>query len=152
MDRVPLCAALIVCSLAACHPDDAATSAGTLPTVLVTNTTCVAGHCDSLEVLGFPNNQPNVSAGLWSISLGLMTGPRLCVQLPRSATFVVSGPDSKTTYTWTPGIAVSLGTMAPAASRWRANPTTAEFVSARATGWKVALPGAQIVADTACTP
>jgi hypothetical protein len=153
--RVPLFAALLIAGfLGACQSNDTA-GTSTTPTLLVTNATCLSGHCDSLEILAFPSNQPLTPGGLWSIDLGLMTGPQACVTLPPSATFRVTGPDSTgvvhtVIYTWTPAVSLSLGAIAPEGGRLQASPTTAAFVPASAAGWRVTLPGSQLLSDSGC--
>ena len=155
--RVPLFAALLITGfLGACQSNDTA-GTSTTPTILVTNGTCLSGHCDSLEILAFPSNQPLTPGGFWSIDLGLMTGPQACLALPPSATFRVTGPDSNgivhtINYAWTPTVSLSLGSIAPADGRLQASPTTAVFVPASAAGWRVTLPGPQLTSDSACLP
>src|SRR6266487_3735491 len=75
-------------------------------TLLVANSTCSSGPCDSLEVLAFPGNQPRTPGGFWSIDLGVLTTSQQCFTFPPSATFRVIGvnPDGTrdtTTFTWT---------------------------------------------------
>jgi hypothetical protein len=122
-----------------------------LPTLRVTNSTCAAGHCDSIAVLAFPDNQPRTPGGNWSILLGIVTGPEACFTLPPSATFTVSGPNSTTAITWTPAIPVSLG-LVPAEGRLFADPSTPEFVAGGGAAWHVTLPGNQVAPDAACAP
>src|SRR6266542_5311383 len=98
-------------------------------TLLVTNETCLSGRCDSLEVLGFPSNQPNTPGGLWSVDLGLITKSQACFTLPRSATFHVigvrgDGTADTITYTWTSAKSLSLGAQPPSSSRIQASPST----------------------------
>jgi hypothetical protein len=122
-----------------------------LPTLRVTNGTCVGGHCDSLVVLAFPNNQPHTPGGNWSIQLGIVTGPQACFTLPPSATFTIYAPSSTTVFTWTPAVLVSLG-LIPAEGRLFASPSTPEFASVTGAGWHVTLPGNQVTPDAACAP
>ena len=126
-------------------------------TLLVTNGSCLSGRCDSIEVLGFPDNQPRTPGGYWSVALGLITGSQGCLTLPPSATFRVigvhnDGTADTTVYTWTPAASLSLGSIAPAGNRLQATPTTAAFVPANAAGWRVTLPGPQLIANSACAP
>ncbi len=122
-------------------------------TLLVTNGTCSPGPCSAQQVLGFPSNQPDVPSGDWSLLLGTMTGTQLCVTLPISATFTVSGSDGTTKYVWNTAKSVSLGVLAPSADRFEASPSTTEFVPATASGWSITLPGGtQAVPAAACTP
>lgn len=154
--RVRCSSMLVMSCLVACQANEAASATLTPPTVLILNGSCAVGHCDSVEVLGFPSNAPVVPAGLWSLDLGLMTGQQLCVRLPPSARFVVSGPvdgvmRSDTTI-WTPAISLSLGSVSPPGPHWQVSPTTAAFVPATATGWRATLPGNQVALDTGCVP
>lgn len=122
-------------------------------TLLVTNASCNPGPCSAQEVLAFPSNQPKTPGGLWSVDLGTMTGPQLCVTIPISATFVVSGPGETTTFVWNTAKPVALGAQAPSVSRVFASPSTSEFVPAAAAGWSITLPGeTPAVQGTACTP
>ena len=121
-------------------------------TLRVTNGTCVQGQCDSLEVLGFPSTQPNTPGGLWSLDLGTITGQDACFTIPPSATFRIIGSDT-VTITWTRALGLSLGTIAPSASRFQAGPSTGDFVPAQASGWSVTLPGGtQPVGAEPCSP
>ena len=127
-------------------------------TLLVINNTCVSGHCDSLRVVGFPNNRPATPGGLWSISLGIVAAPQTCLSLPASSKFYVitvptrSSADTITT-TWTSAIALSLGAFAPSTGLLQASPTTTSFVPADAPGWSITFPGdAMAIASSACTP
>ena len=74
-------------------------------TLLVTNGTCLAGHCDSLRVLAFPSDLPNTPGGPWKLDLGVMTTSQECFVLPPSANFYVN----TTTFTWTTLVPLSLG-------------------------------------------
>lgn len=127
-------------------------------TLLVTNGTCKEGHCDSLQVLGFPSNQPNTPGGFWSLDLGLITASEACFTLPRTAAFHVIGvrPDGRTgttTFTWTSAKSLALGAQPPSSSRLQANPSTAAFVPANAAGWQITVPGgSQATPSSACTP
>jgi hypothetical protein len=116
-------------------------------TLSVTNATCVAGRCDSLRILGFPDNQPATPGGLWSLDLGLLTTTRACVTLPPSAEFHVigvrdDGTADTVTFRWTSGDPISLGAQPPATPRPLASPDTPAFVPAGAAGWQVTLPAA----------
>jgi hypothetical protein len=87
---------------------DVSMAATPLPTLRVTNGTCGGGHCDSIAVLAFPDNQPRTPGGYWSVLLGTVTGSAACFTLPPSATFTVSGPSSTTVFTWTPAIRITV--------------------------------------------
>ena len=116
-------------------------------TLLVTNATCQGGRCDTLRVLGFPSNQPRTPGGMWSLDLGLISTPQMCLTVPASANFYVievrnDGTRDTTTFTWTTAQALSLGTEPPPpASRLQAIPSTSAFVPASATGWAITIPG-----------
>ncbi len=127
-------------------------------TLLVSNETCQAGHCDSLEVLAFPGEQPDTPGGYWSIDLGRITTPQACFTLPVTATFSVignreNGAVDTTTFTWNDAQALSLGTVPPAPTRLFANPSTNAFRPASAAGWRVTLPAeTQVTSSSACAP
>jgi hypothetical protein len=127
-------------------------------TLLVTNGTCLAGRCDSLEILGFPSKQPNTPGGYWSLDLGRLAGPQACYAIPASATFRIIGvnPDSTrdtVTITWTTLSAMSLGALPPSSSRIQATPSTSAFVPADARAWQITLPGGSTpVPGAPCTP
>jgi len=125
-------------------------------TLLVTNGTCMAGPCSSQEVLAFPSNQPNTPGGSWSLDLGTMSAPQLCITIPASATFRVislnaDGSADTTKFTWTTELPVTLGVQAPSTSRILASPSTSKFVPATAAGWNITLPGgSQVVPASTC--
>ena len=124
-------------------------------TVLVTNTTCDVGPCTPLRILGFPVNQPGTPGGLWSIDLGLVTGPSGCLTLPPSGAFRVTDASTGATktYSWTVRDPLALGGEADPADRFRAQPSTGPFVPASGPGWSIALPGgAGLSSAQACTP
>src|SRR5258708_18932290 len=111
---VSLSLLLFVLFVAACGNDLASPGARAGITLLVTNSTCANGHCDSLRVLGFPSNQPNTPGGFWEVNIGLITTAQACVTFPPSAHFYViryppkSSADT-TTFAWTTGMPLSLG-------------------------------------------
>ena len=125
-------------------------------TLLATNSTCLTGRCDSLEVLAFPSNQPRTPGGFWSVDLGLLTTPEACFTLPPSATFRVIGVNADgsrdtTTFTWTSAEPLSLGVQAPSGFRTQASPTTIAFVPANAAGWSITFPtGSRASPSPAC--
>jgi hypothetical protein len=122
-------------------------------TLLVMNASCAPGPCIAQEVLAFPSNQPETPGGDWSLDLGTMTGPQLCVTIPISATFLVSGPGETTTFDWNTAKPVSLGVQQPSEARIFASPSTSAFVPATAAGWRITLPGGtQAVQGAACMP
>lgn len=124
--------------------------------LLVVNGSCVAGLCSSQEVLAFPSNQPNTPGGYWSLDLGTMSGPELCVTIPASATFRVIGVNADgsadtTKFIWTSALPVTLGVQPPSSSRIFASPSTSGFVPATAAGWSTTLPGeSQVVPGQTC--
>jgi len=115
-------------------------------TLLVTNGTCIAGSCTPLEILGFPSYGPLTPGGPWSVDLGLLTAPSVCLTFPSSATFrviAVSSDGTKadtTVYRWTPADALSLGTKPAGGSFLSAVANTSPFVPATAAGWGATLP------------
>jgi hypothetical protein len=128
-------------------------------TLLITNGTCETGQCAPLQILGFPSNQPHTPGGFWSIDLGLITAPSVCLTFPPSATFRVIGVSNDgttadtTTYTWTTAISLSLGVQSPSASRIMAAPSTNAFVPASNAGWSVTMPSGSHVSPTqTCSP
>jgi hypothetical protein len=121
-------------------------------TLLVTNATCAAGTCDSLEILAFPGDaeQPHTPGGLWSLDVGTVATASACLTLPDTAGFrVVSGNDTTFVVRWTRDDSVSLGALEPGASRLMATPSTRGFVPASAQGWSVTLPGDTVAAMAA---
>lgn len=125
-------------------------------TLLITNGTCMPGPCSSQEVLAFPSNQPNTPGGSWSLDLGTMSAPRLCITIPASATFSVTslnadGSADTTKFIWSTELPVTLGVQTPATSRILASPSTSRFVPATAAGWSITLPGSsQVVPASTC--
>lgn len=146
---------LALCTVA-CAKDVVGPRSGV--TLLVTNGTCVAGHCDSLRVLAFPSNQPITPGGYWSLDLGLLTTSQTCFTLPPSANFyIISAPvrssADTTTITWTSGMPLSLGVLSPSSSTIQATPATAAFVPANAAGWSITFPtGSRVTSSSTCTP
>ena len=119
---------------------------------MVTNGTCLEGHCDSLRVLGFPVNQPNTPGGPWSLDLGVVTTPQACLPIPPSGIFRVigvhdDGSRDTVAYEWTPALGIALGAQPPSSFTRFASPSTATFVPAEAAGWSVTVPG-----DTTVVP
>ncbi|MDE3126796.1 MAG: hypothetical protein KGL38_02255 [Gemmatimonadota bacterium] len=109
-------------------------------TLLVINGTCASGACQSLDMLAFPSNGPVTPGGLWSLHLGTSAASQICVAIPASATFTVSGPTSTSVTRWTNAMPLSLGLVPPGQSAFQAVPSTAPFVPATAQGWTVTLP------------
>ncbi|MGH7626122.1 MAG: hypothetical protein ACREOJ_12495 [Gemmatimonadaceae bacterium] len=127
-------------------------------TLLVTNASCQSGHCDSLDVLAFPSNQPNTPGGFWSLDLGMVTAAQQCFTLPPTAQFRVIGERSDggadtVTYTWTDASSLSLAALPPSQPHLLAQPVTSAFVPATAAGWAITIPsGNQATPAAACTP
>ena len=126
--------------------------------LLVTNSTCAAGHCDSIDVLAFPSYQyPPSPGGLRSIDLGIVATATACLTLPVADTIRVTATDNygyttTTAYTWNPLGVLTLGTITPGGSRLSATPSTSGFIPANSPGWSATLPGSQKTAAAACTP
>lgn len=112
-------------------------------TLLVANGTCDAGECSTLQVRGFPADQPHTPGGLWSIELGTVTAASACLTLPATASFRVTdaGTGETRTYSWSGDDALTLGAGDPDAGALQATPSTVAFVPASASGWSVTLPG-----------
>lgn len=127
-------------------------------TLLVTNGTCQADHCDPLRVLGFPSNQPRTPGGMWSVDLGTIATSQACFVLPPTATFRVTGARSDggsetTTYKWSTMNSLSLGAIPVSSSTIQAGPSTAQFVPGIAPGWRVTVPGeTKVTVSSACSP
>ena len=124
-------------------------------TLLVTNSTCDAGQCSPLHILGFPDNQPHTPGGLWSIDLGLLTGPSVCLTLPASREFHVTEYPSGavTIFKWSTAQGFALGSQSLSESRFMATPSTGEFVPASESAWSVTLPGTgQVSPASTCVP
>jgi hypothetical protein len=118
-------------------------------TLLVTNGTCLAGHCDSLRVLAFPSDLPETPGGPWVFDLGVMTTSQECFVLPPSANFYVN----TTTFTWTTLVPLSLRAQPPSAHVLFASPTTSAFIPANAAGWSITFPKDSVAAPSpSCTP
>jgi hypothetical protein len=120
--------------------------------LLVTNSTCLEGHCDSLRVLGFPTGGPATPGGPWKLDLGVVTTPQACLTIPASAVARViavhdDGTRDTTAYPWTPALGIALGAQPPSWSWFLASPSTATFIPAQAAAWSVTVPG-----DTTVVP
>ena len=79
-----------------------------LPTLLVTNGMCAAGHCGTLEVRAFVWKF-TIPQHVWGAELVAYVPPgATCLTFPASWTWTIIGPDTlghvdTTTITWTPG-------------------------------------------------
>jgi hypothetical protein len=123
-------------------------------TLLVTNATCQGGSCDSLDVRLYPQDELITPAGLWSVSLGVVTARQACLMVPLSEVqrIIAEGAHPDTTVkTWTPGLAASLGGLEPRANVFASSPSTSAIIMGGAAGWSVTLPGGQPVAGARCT-
>lgn len=111
--------------------------------LLVTNGTCEPGPCSSLRILEFPSDQPHTPGGHWSIDLGLLTGPSVCLTLPAAREFTMTEVPSgrKTVHRWTTAEALSLGAQPPSEQQMLATPSIGEFVPASRLAWSVTFPG-----------
>lgn len=146
----------VLLTLTACS-STAATGVGSNPlhshvSLMVNNGTCTGGTCSAVDVLAFPKNQPHTPGGMWSIDLGTVSTATACLTLPASAQFVVAGPTTADTLTWTLDDALALGSIPVGGSRLQATPSTGEFQPAVAAGWVATLPGSDLTADSACAP
>jgi hypothetical protein len=124
-------------------------------TLLVTNSTCDAGQCTPIHILGFPDNQPGTPGGAWSIDLGLLTGLSVCLTLPASREFHVTEYPSGavTIFKWSTAQGFALGSQQSSESPLMATPSTGEFVPASESAWSVTLPGTGPVSPAStCIP
>jgi hypothetical protein len=111
--------------------------------LLVTNETCHDGTCDTLQVLGFPDDQPRIPAGLWSIGLGTVTTAQRCLVFPASASFYDK--------VWVNTKLISIGVAPLRSNLWQARPSTSAFVPATAAGWRLTVPtGSAATTTPAC--
>jgi hypothetical protein len=125
------------------------------PTLLVTNASCLLGSCVPMHVLAFPQNQPATPGGLWSIDLGLLATPGVCLTFPPADTFRIweQGSSDTTKITWTPADSLELGSLGLQGDRFTVLPSTSEFVPASAAGWTVSMPGGTRASPAPpCTP
>jgi hypothetical protein len=146
---------ILAATISCASPDDP----GSGITLLVSNGTCDAGHCDAVRVYAFPDDQPHTPGGMWKLHLGTVSTPSACLELPRSATFRVTGyddagnPDQTSTYEWTVDRMVSLAGLLPSEPSIPASPSTPQFVPGNASGWSVTLPGGAAASPAAvCAP
>lgn len=132
--------ALGLCPLVACT---STTEPQAPVTLLVTNATCNAGECSSIEIRGFPANQPSTPGGMWSVALGATNKPAVCITFPSADTFRVTnaGTGKTTMLVWTTDDEMALGTLEPGKPSFAAVPSTGDFVPGSADGWRIALPG-----------
>lgn len=128
-------------------------------TLLVTNGACAGTHCDSLRILAFPSTQPRTPGGYWSLLLGTIATPQLCVTIPPFGTFFIyaAGADGTishtTAITWNATVALSLAALTPSMNRIMASPSSDAFVPTAAQGWRITLPGdAAAVPAAPCSP
>ena len=161
--RSPALGAMTLAAIAAaagCSSGDPTSTNNPAPKaamLLVTNSTCASGHCDSIDVLAFPSYQYASPGGPRTIDLGIVAAATACLSLPVADTIRVTATDnygysSTTTYTWNPLGTLTLGTITPSGNRLVATPSTSAFIPANSPGWIATLPGSQAAAGAACTP
>ena len=131
----PVLAFALVLSLAACQADLVSTPPPhTRSTVLVTNATCQAGHCMTIEMRAFVTTfvVPQPPTGARALA---DVGPgEWCIELPDTMSLRVIGPDltgkiDTTVYRWSDSSGISL--IAVDSALWRGQPTQAGLDSAR---------------------
>lgn len=123
--------------------------------LLVTNRSCDPGPCTPLRIFGFPNDQPHTPGGLWSIELGVVSGPTACFVLPASRAFTITEEPSgkQTIHRWTTADGLALGAQTLTDNRLLATPSTGEFVPASTLAWSVAFPGpSEALPASTCAP
>jgi hypothetical protein len=125
--------------------------------LLVVNSTCFQGHCDSLTVMGFLSGGPEATVP-WMVQLGTVIGVSACLTIPPSATYrnIAYRTDSTADtilFEWTPTQRIWLAALTPSSPPWPFwTPSTRAFVPALAAGWSVALPDSVAVQTAApCT-
>jgi hypothetical protein len=122
-------------------------------TLLVANSTCSAGRCDSVRVRMFPESTLHTPAGPWSLDLGLVTGSEACLTIKPFATFYVHAGSSVSMDLWNGTRAMSLGGFEPSLAWNFAIASTPDIVPNSAQGWRVSLPGSGApVPAEACSP
>ena len=57
--------------------------------LLVTNSACTPGPCQTVEVLAFPRNFPHTPGGRWRIELGTLSAASACLAIPPEAKFLL---------------------------------------------------------------
>ncbi len=165
MTMRPAVACALVFATGACGAADPIGVAAKLPTVLVTNATCGAGHCETLNIRAFVSKfavpgQPPHGAEV----LGEAPPGQTCLTFPPSWSLRITGADNTgragtTTITWTPEdtfpislIAVNHGDDGFAGSVG----DTRDFVPGAAPGWSVSFPSgpgsARLASGAVCTP
>jgi hypothetical protein len=121
--------------------------------LLVVNSNCGSTGCDSMRAFLVPSNRPATPGGGWKITLGVFAAPQTCFTLPNESTFRVIGPTSTSSYTWTPAIEASLGSVRVSESIIPTGASTPQFIPGDAAGWRVTLPGTgAATAELACSP
>jgi hypothetical protein len=133
---------LVFYALALVMACSSATEPGPPPVLLVTNGTCSTGECEPQEIRGYPDDQPTTPGGNWSFLVGTVVGESACLTFPAADTFRVGSVD----YPWTPGKALSLGSIPPGALALQTSPSTDSFVPGTESGWAITLPGGTTVA------
>ena len=160
----------LACMLASAACSESTATDGDLPTVLIANATCEAGHCANLEIRAFvvAFHVPQPQTGF--MSLGEMPPGQTCLAFPATWALRLTGPDSTgaldtTSLTWVPddpeGVyLVAIDTSSYGHLGERADPTepalpydgfgtgtlgeTTDFVPGTSRGWKVTFPGGPV--------
>jgi hypothetical protein len=114
--------------------------------LLVTNSTCTPGPCQTVKVLAFPQNFPRTPGGRWRIELGTLSTASACFAIPPESKFLMveqhpNGVEDTSFVRWTSRDSLALGTLAPDENWAAVGPSTGYFVPQRRRGWRVALPG-----------
>lgn len=147
MSALRVMPALLLASVAACR----STTAPPPPAVslLVQNGTCTPAGCGVVYVVGIPATQPHTPGGIWVFDFGTVTGRSACLSIPASRTFrIIEQPGGQETdIVWTTADTLYLGLTPAPMSRLTAEPTTAGFRPAAATGWSIVYP-----TDSTATP
>ncbi len=150
---VPRSIALLVIALSALSCSH--TTAPQNPVTLrVSNASCGSGGCVAVHAVGFPSDAPQTPGGMWYLDLGTDSAATFCLSILRSGTFQVTAVDQggtsrTTTYNWSDGDSLSLGTLAVGESPLTATPSTPAFVPRSSAGWGVSLPGTSAVTPAA---
>lgn len=96
-------AGALLLAISGCGGEPTGSNAG-LPTVLVTNATCEAGHCATLEIRAFLGSLPIPQGARGLLPIGEAPPGRSCLTFPASWTVHVTevGSVDTTLYVWTP--------------------------------------------------
>jgi hypothetical protein len=126
------CGALIVLGfLTACQSNElTSTSTAKPPTIIVTNATCEAGHCMTLEVRAFIPLFPFPQLPIGATVLAYARPGQTCFRLPDSLVGTISGGSDTTRFLWTPNYSMSLAAI-DSALQYGHPPTPAGLDSAQ---------------------